>query len=120
MGYLDDIAVFFMHYKTCSEAEHLWKKRCERIDMERVLVLCTDREGFDDSDYRQWLTISYPKILFTATKREDDNAIYFPEYKAQGEVADLIPDRLFYKDHKVIDIINKHYSQSSLMSESQL
>lgn len=107
IGYLDDVAIYFMHYNTCQEAANAWSNRCKRINRNRLLILCTDMEDFDDAVYEQWLKITYPKILFTAVNRKDRDSIFFPEFEEQGKVPDLIPDRLFYRNHRLIDTINK-------------
>lgn len=107
VGYLDDIKIHFMHYETCSEARDAWERRKERICWDKILVLSTDMEGFDDNIYEEWKKIAYPKILFTVNERADESVVRFPEYKKNGCVADLIPKREFYKDGKVLDVLNR-------------
>ena len=109
IGTLDDITIYFMHYDTCEEAKQAWERRTKRVDLDRILVLSTDRNSFDDAVYEQWQQIPYPKILFTADPRygQDPDSVFFPEYQAQGFVPDLIPRREFYKDGKLIRTINR-------------
>ena len=109
VGILGDIAINFMHYHTCTEAVNAWERRKNRMQWDKILVISTDREGFDEEVYRQWNLISYPKVLFTAQKRfaQNPDAVYYPEYEKDGFVPDLIPEREFYKDQILIDTINK-------------
>ncbi|MCR4673150.1 MAG: DUF1919 domain-containing protein [Lachnospiraceae bacterium] len=107
IGYLDDVAVYFMHYDTCSEAKTVWERRKERVNFEKIMILATDMEGFTDDVYEEWRTIPYPKILFSAVNREDPDTVYYPEYKDKECVPDLIPGREFYKDGRLLNLVNQ-------------
>jgi len=105
VGILGDIEIHFMHYDNSIEAQNAWNRRSKRIKKNRILVLSTDREGFDRQLFEEWKKIKYPKLLFTAQKELsiDNDSLFFPEYTEQGYVGDLIPNRLFYRDNKLID-----------------
>ena len=51
IGYLDDVAINFMHYDTCQEAEEEWEKRKTRIIRDNIIVLCTDMVDFTNEVY---------------------------------------------------------------------
>lgn len=108
VGVLDDIEIHFMHYDTCREAKEAWERRAHRINLKKILVLATDRNGFDQATFELWKQISYPKVLFTAQAEfgTDRNSVYFPQYEAQGFVPDLIPQRGFYKDGVLMNAVN--------------
>lgn len=108
IGYLDDIAIYFMHYDTCQEAESAWEKRKKRINRKKIVVLCTDMEDFTDEVYVQWRQIYYPKVLFTAKRRyaNDPSTVFFSEYEKNGKVLDLISKRKFYRDDVLMDTVN--------------
>lgn len=107
IGYLDDIAIYFQHYHTCSEAKKKWEERKLRINRKKIMILSTDMEQFTDETFEQWEKILYPKVLFTATARPGDGVVYYPEYAREGRVPDLIPARRFYKDEIIINVFNK-------------
>lgn len=109
IGILDDITIHFMHYETCTEAKEAWERRKTRINWGKILVIATDRNGFNDSVFDDWKKITYPKILFTVQKKyaSDSDSVYFPEYEANGFVPDLIPNREFYKDGILVDKIKR-------------
>ena len=107
IGYLDDIAVFFQHYETCSEAKEKWETRKSRIKKDRIVVLCTDRDGFNENAYEQWKHVKYPSILFSALKRVGCCVVYYPQYGKEGRVGDLITNRDFYKDGTLINLLNR-------------
>ena len=100
IGTLDDVEIHFMHYDTCKEAKEAWEKRKARINWDKIFVIATDRNSFDDSVFEGWKKISYPKILFTAQRKyaSAPDSVYFPEHEANGFTPDLIPNREFYKD----------------------
>ena len=105
VGRLDDITVYFMHYNTCREAKESWEKRKQRINWNKIVILATDMVGFDDSTWKEWKKIQYPKILFSATDRNSSEVVCFSKYKELGHVPDLIPDREFYKDGMLIKVV---------------
>ena len=109
IGQLDDIQIHFMHYDNCQEAKQAWERRAKRIRLDRILVLSTDRNGFDDGVHRLWQQIPYPKVLFTANPRyaQDPDSVFFPAYQDQGFVPDLIPNREFYQDGTLIRTFNQ-------------
>lgn len=108
VGMLDDIQVHFVHYDTCRQAREAWGRRLLRVDMSKVVVLSTDRDGFNEELFEQWKTIPYPKLLFTACPQyaDHEDVLYFPEYQALGCVPDLIPKREFYKKNMLINKVN--------------
>lgn len=104
VGRLEDVEILFVHYDTCLEAGEAWERRKKRVNLRNVLVLSTDRDGFDETVFEQWKTITYPKLLFTARKEfaADPDSLFFPEYEGAGCVLDLISKRKFYKDNRLI------------------
>ena len=108
VGNLEDIEIHFMHYETCKEAKEQWDRRKQRINWKKILILCTDREGFDASVFQLWQKVPYSKVLFTAQSKfnTDNNSVFFPQYESQGFVSDLIPKRQFYKDGILIKTFN--------------
>lgn len=108
VGKLKDIELRFMHYHSCTEAMDAWERRKKRINWNKIIVVSTDREGFDETVYTQWKKIPYSKVLFTAQKRyaQEPNTVYYPQYEKNGMVPDLIPDREFYQDGVLVDTVN--------------
>lgn len=106
VGILDDIEIHFMHYSTCQEAAAAWMRRKERIQYDKILILATDRDGFDEAVYAQWCQISYPKLLFTANPNFTEDTIVFPEFSVDGVVGDLISDRKLYWNNILIGKLN--------------
>ena len=108
VGMLGDIKLHFVHYDTFEQARQAWNRRVKRVDLTKVVVLSTDRDGFNPELFERWKAISYPKVLFTADERYADHpdSVYFPEYAKDGCVGDLIPKREFYKKDKLLNAVN--------------
>lgn len=108
VGLVGDIKINFMHYRTCTEALKAWEKRKKRVRWDRIVVLSTDMEGFNEGVFEQWKQIPFPKVLFTAQKRfaNEPDSVYYPIYEQNNMIPDLIPNREFYKDGKVVAAIN--------------
>jgi uncharacterized protein (DUF1919 family) len=106
IGYLDDVTIFFQHYTTCSEAKEKWEKRLKRIHWDKIIIFCTDMEGFTEDDFSEWKKITFPKLLFTAHEYKDSSVVYYPEYSADGKVPNLIPKREYYKGGKLVSALN--------------
>lgn len=104
IGHLGDIVIHFMHYDTCHEAKAAWERRTARIKWDKIVVLCTDMEGFSNDVFAQWKTVPYPKVLFTANPEfaGDPDSVFYPQYQSKGCISDLIAKREFYKDGKVL------------------
>lgn len=111
VGKLDDIEIHFMHYETCTQARQAWERRKARVKWDRIIVLCTDQEGFDDAAYTAWRQIPYPKLLFTAQAcfAEERDSVFYPWYERNGCVKDLIPMREFYKEGRLVRKINQKF-----------
>lgn len=109
IGVLDDIKIHFMHYQTCAEARQAWNRRKVRINKAHIFVLCTDMENFTEDVFEQWRKITYPKLLFTANAAfvTHPDTVFYPEYQSVGHVPDLIPKREFYRDGRVIAMLNQ-------------
>lgn len=108
IGYLDDIAIHFMHYHTCEEAEKKWIERKSRINKNKIIILSTDMVEFDKNAFFEWKKIAYPKLLFSACNWEDESVVNFPKYAHQGKVSDLISKREFYKNDRLADLLNMY------------
>lgn len=68
IGTQEDVEIHFMHYANCQEAKEARDKREARINWDEIIVIGTDRDGFDNAAYAQWKQSPYPKILFTAIR----------------------------------------------------
>ena len=54
---LDDIEIYFMHYKTKKEAKEKWYRRCKRINYDSLIFKVSQREGFTKQDMEEFMDI---------------------------------------------------------------
>ena len=108
VGMLGDVRIEFMHYASCEEAEAAWRRRAARIRYDRIVIIGTDRDGFDGEAFALWQKIPYPKVLFTANAAyaQHGDSVYLPRFGENGAISDLIPDRAFYKTGKLVRAVN--------------
>lgn len=108
VGFLGDVRIDFMHYSTCREAKEAWERRKKRMVKDRIVVIATDRNGFDDACFEQWKKLLYRKILYTANPAyaSEPGTVVFEEYAGQACVGNIIDHKQFYKDDVIFDVIN--------------
>ncbi|MBT8908996.1 hypothetical protein BTI62_04155 [Lactobacillus delbrueckii subsp. bulgaricus] len=70
VGLLGDIYLCFFHYRTFEDAKNKWNSRKKRINKDNIYVIFTDRDGFDDEDFQNFLALPYKhKILLAGDKK---------------------------------------------------
>ncbi len=106
---LDDIKLYFLHYNSEEEAIQKWEERKKRIIKDKIFVICTDRDGFDDECMEKFKNIKLPKALITCNEkwRNYPFVIYLEQYKNLTQVPDTIPTREFYNGTQLIKLINE-------------
>lgn len=107
IGTLGNIKINFMHYSSPEEAVEKWEERKQRINFNKIFVIMVERDGFDDEDFKEFLEINYPKILFTRNEKYiSDNSVYLKKFKNEKELPDIIPGRYMYKNMTLVKLIN--------------
>lgn len=106
---IDDLKLYCLHYHEFDEVKEKWNDRKVRVLKDRIFIISTDRDGFDDTDFKKFKNLKYPKALITCKEKwkDADFVIYLDKYKNDSQVPDTIPDREFYKDNKIIELINQ-------------
>lgn len=109
IGYLKDVRIIFLHYKNEEEARVKWKERSKRIVWDEIFIICTDRDGFNEECFKKFEELPYNKALITRNKKWEnkDFCIYLKQYKEEEYIPDTIPKREFYRDNKIIMLLNK-------------
>lgn len=66
VGKLDDIIIYFKHYKTFEEAKRKWNDRKQRIRYDNLFIIMTDRWCCPDTVLRRFQKLPYKnKVCFT-------------------------------------------------------
>ena len=109
IGKLDDIKIYFLHYHDVNEAINKWNNRKERVITDKLFIICTDRDGFDNECFEIFKSLPYHKALLTCNSKWKDYpfCIYLDKYKNEEFVPDTIPLREFYNNGRLVDLINE-------------
>lgn len=107
VGLLDDIEIYFMHYKDEQEAFSKWNRRLKRLDLNNLFVVfaetklckCEDIENFSKLKHKN-------KICFTAKKYNFKNFIQLKSFEKQGYLSPDYMDKC-YKYFNVVNWLNE-------------
>lgn len=91
VGVLDDVRLYFVHYKTPEEARQKWMERTKRLKMDNLFIMFTDRDGCTMDDLRAFDALPYPnKVVFTHVPRpEIKSAFYIRGFENEGQVGEM-------------------------------
>ena len=74
VGRIDDVEIQFVHYKTFEEAKEKWEDRKQRINLNNIYVIATDRDGMGNEEcMKAFDKLPYKKIMYTSKE--------YPEYE---------------------------------------
>ncbi len=71
---LDDekIQIVFLHYHSEEEAREKWRRRCERVNFDNMLVKFNDQNGCTEKELREFLELPYKNKVFFTCKNWDN------------------------------------------------
>lgn len=68
IGMLNDIEIHFLHYNTAEEAAAKWKRRCQRINRQNMLIKFAGEKDFaTDEHYAAFSKLSFSKKISLGT-----------------------------------------------------
>ena len=103
IAYLGDLVLFLVHYASVEEANRKWQERKERIHMDNIVILATDRDGMTEELKDRFEQLPYRKVLFT--KQPDPtrpDCVYIPGYEAEKSVG-LVTDSVGTLGERAVD-----------------
>lgn len=108
VGKIDDIKVYFMHYKSFEEAEKKWFERAERIVWDNIFVIATDKDGCTYDDLCAFEKLPYEhKVIFTHRDYPElKSAYYIKGYENCDEVGILSDFRPGFFRRRYIDVFD--------------
>ena len=90
---LDDITLHMVHYHTFKEANEKWNIRKQRIKKDKIILMCTDREGGNTRKaIKRLLSLPYPKVCFVHSKELviSEEVVFVPGYEKFSELKDIV------------------------------
>jgi len=94
VGLLGDLKVHFMHYHSEQEAREKWEARSQRLNLDNLFIMMTDKDGGKGAKYEDlqaFDNLPYPnKVVFTHKPYPElKSAFYIKGFENEGEVGDL-------------------------------
>lgn len=109
IGRIDDVEIHFLHYNSIEECRSKWQRRMKRIEWDNLFVIGSDRDGCNAALIDRFLRLPFKNKVFFSSKRlkRSSDVVYFPEYKYDTQVGDLInDDYAWYFHFNVIKWLN--------------
>lgn len=113
---LGDLTLHMVHYRTFEEANKKWEIRKQRIKKDKIMLMCTDREGGNTKEsIEKLLSLPYPKVCFVHSKDLviSNEVIFVPGYEKCTELGDIVSTyrgilghRAFQKYFNCVEWIN--------------
>ena len=112
IGKIDDIEIYFMHYKSEEEAREKWYRRVSRINEKNVIFLYSENEGCSQNFVKRFMMLpSKDKICFTYNDYCVEGTTYSPRVSA-------LPERA-WRPRLVLSEINwKKYLNNTVVSRT--
>lgn len=111
IGLLEDVKIYFVHYKTFKEGKEKWDNRKKRINYQNIYCMMTDRntvycnpEACDEEVIYEFDSLPFKnKVVFTSKKFDLNSTHYLPKYK--NKVVGIATD--------YIDLFGKYVIESN-------
>lgn len=97
----DEIEVVFLHYKSKEEAYEKWMRRCERININNLIIKFSEMNMCNEMHLKRFEELDYSKKVLLLAKHHDQisSGVIVNRYTRNGEISN---DTLYYD--KFIDI----------------
>lgn len=116
---LGDITLHAVHYKSFEELYHSWNRRRQRINYNKIGIIMTDRDGWNEKMLSRFLELPYPKLLYSHIDYHFPEVIYMPEFASDGEVGimtdkyNIWGKRLYEKHINILKWLNDNFYANS-------
>lgn len=105
IGKLDDIYLYFQHYKSEDEAELKWYSRSKRINKDNLFILFSERDGCTYEDLIEFDKLPFKnKIVFTHKQyKEIKSSYYIKGFENDEYVGDCYKFINIFSGKKILD-----------------
>ena len=101
------IEIEFLHYHSKEEVLEKWKRRCERINLDHLIVKMNDQNLCNVEYIKEFSELPFKnKIFFSAKPYEIPGTIFIESAKKQEFVLASQEPIIFKRYYDVVDIIN--------------
>ncbi len=108
-GTIGSVVMHFIHDNSPKVVQSAYHRRISRINLSKLLIIATDRDGWSDDHMARFAAIKSAKCFLTCNQKwaNFEFSIYFPEYCHLECVPDLILGRVFYKKNQIFNHFEK-------------
>lgn len=103
VGLLDDVKIYFQHYKSEEEAKEKWVERTKRMNYDKLFILFTDRDGCTENDLEDFDHLPYEnKAVFVNNPHPNiKSAVYIKGFEKEKSVGMCMnyKNKLSYKKY---------------------
>lgn len=96
-----DVEIVFLHYYSKEEAKEKWKRRCERICWDNILLKFSEQNFVTLDQLKTVDALPYKKVIFTAHDYGLKSQVIYKEWEGCPQ----IPDETTHF-RKYVDVIN--------------
>ena len=122
VGQLSDITIHFMHYHSEQEAKAKWKERLQRLNLDNLFIMMTDRDGCTEQDLQDFDQLPFKhKVVFTHKSfSEIKSRCYIKGFEIQGQGGDLFEfsgwnGQKYYDQFDYVSWFNAIQNQAKVM-----
>lgn len=101
---LGDVEIAMLHYHSKNEAKEKWKRRCDRINWEHMLIKMNDQNNCTKDDLFNFMELPYKNKLFFTVRQEWEGIQGVTKLKSKNELYCGLFDEPFGKLN-VFDLI---------------
>lgn len=103
---LDDIKIYFTHYKTEADAEKKWKERTARINYDNIFIIMTDANNCTVEMMKEFDKVKYPHVIFTHKEYPQIKSVYHCNSDKSGIFHSYINSTSIKKFYDDFDFVN--------------
>lgn len=96
-----EVEIIFLHFHSDEEAIQKWKRRCARINFDKLMVFGSDNDGATEADAKQFLSLPYKNKFFFSAHHwnipDSDEYCFIPEMECDGRVNGYEKAHIAYK-----------------------
>ena len=87
---LDGLVLHLVHYATFESARDAWNRRKQRVNLDNIFLVATDRDGFNAERSARFDRLPFPKVLFVHQKDDNPNHFYIKGFEKQAQVGNMV------------------------------
>ena len=107
IGLLGGVEIEFLHYHSREEAREKWKRRCERMNFDHLIVKMNDQNLCVEEHIKKFSELPFKnKVFFSSKPYEIPGTVFIESAKKQKFVLASQEPIIFKRYYDVIDKIN--------------